>query len=80
MLAVGKYREWSFDPAAQPFARELTVMSQVRAIAFSPDGTLSPQPGKSGAFGEVKIWKIADRSESNDSRPPGQHLCDRLQS
>jgi WD40 repeat protein len=66
MLAVGKYREVELlDPANNHSLATLTGhVSQVRAIAFSPDGTLIAAAGGNPAqFGEVKIWKIADRSE-----------------
>jgi hypothetical protein len=66
MLAVGKYREVELlDPANNHSLAKLTGhVSQVRAIAFSPDGSLVAAAGGNPAqFGEVKIWRVADHTE-----------------
>jgi WD40 repeat protein len=66
VLAVGKYREVELlDPTNNHSVATLAGhASQVRSLAFSPDGRLLAAAGGNPAqFGEVKIWRVADRTE-----------------
>lgn len=66
MLALGTYKEVRLvDPASGQTVATLTGHAEaVRAVAFSPNGTLLAAGGGLPArSGEVKIWDVANRKE-----------------
>ena len=70
-LAIGTYQRILLcDPAT----RQITAVwggqaDAVRTVAFSPDGKwLAAGGGISGAFGEARLWNVAERRESRTVR------------
>ncbi|MGH9768708.1 MAG: c-type cytochrome domain-containing protein, partial [Blastocatellia bacterium] len=66
MIAVGRYLEVELtDPTKRSIIGKLSGHAeQIRALAFSPDGSrLAAGGGSPAQFGEVKIWSVADRKE-----------------
>lgn len=66
LLALGRYREVELinqKGSAGP-TRLPGLVNQVRALAFSADGKLLAAAGGNPAqFGEIKIWRVSDRTE-----------------
>lgn len=66
LLAVGRYQEVELlNLGNGQFTGKLAgEASQVRALAFSPDGKLlAAAGGNPGQFGEIKLWDVAGRNE-----------------
>jgi uncharacterized protein with WD repeat len=71
ILALGRYREVELVHGARrsPAGKLTGHASQVRAVAFSPDGKLIAAAGGDPAqFGEIKIWSVAERQELRSMR------------
>jgi WD40 repeat protein len=64
LIALGSYKEVRLaDPAGKVVAALTGEAEQVRAVAFSPDGTLlAAAGGLPGRKGEVKIWDVEKRA------------------
>lgn len=65
-IALGRYQaveliNWQ---NGAPLGQLAGHVSQVRAVAFSPDGQwLATAGGNPGQFGEIKVWDVAARKE-----------------
>lgn len=70
MLALGGYKDIELvGTDGKTVARLEGCASQVRGLAFSPDGKLLAAAGGSpGQFGEIKIWNVAERKEVQSIR------------
>ncbi len=65
VLALGSYKEILLTGADGKSIGKLEGhINQVRGLAFSHNGNLlAAAGGNPGQFGEIKIWKVADRKE-----------------
>lgn len=66
VIALGRYQTVELINAhnGAPLGQLAGHVSQVRAVAFSPDGQwLATAGGNPGQFGEIKLWDVAARRE-----------------
>jgi WD40 repeat protein len=70
LIALGGYQNIELvGTDGKTVARLEGCASQVRGLAFSPDGKmLAAAGGSPGQFGEIKIWNVAERREVQSIR------------
>jgi DNA-binding beta-propeller fold protein YncE len=77
LLAVGRYQAVELlSPRDSSNLGHLGGhISQVRALAFSPDGkTIASAGGNPAQFGEIKIWSVKERKELRTIRGHGDNI------
>jgi WD40 repeat protein len=68
-IAVGRYREVELRNGNTTIGKLTGHSSEVRGIAFSPDGKLlATAGGNPGQYGEIKLWEASTGKELRDWR------------